>query len=81
MRNEYSDAAAREHLSAYVRNAGGLREAAARLRIPYSTLAGVCNGNRGIGTKLALRMAAADPLLDAQRLVWVRPTKCDSEAA
>lgn len=63
---------AREYWNHYVTENGGPNGVAAKLRIPYSTIAGICNGNRGIGHRLAERMAAADQLLDAKRLVWVR---------
>ena len=48
---------------------------AAKLGIPYSTIAGVCNGTRGIGRDLAARMHRADQTLDASVLLWVRPIK------
>lgn len=66
---------AREYWNAYVENTGGIGATATKLGAPYSTVAGICNGNRGIGHKLAQRFAEADPMLDAARLVWVRPTK------
>lgn len=68
---------ARDYWNHYVEQQGGPVAVAARLTIPYSTIAGICNGSRGIGHGLAERMAAADPLLDAGRLVWVRATKVD----
>lgn len=64
----------RTYLKHYADQHGGTVAAVAtRLGIPYQTLAAVYNGNRGIGHKLARRMAAADPLLDANVLIWVRP--------
>lgn len=63
---------ARDYWNHYVEEQGGAPAVAKRLQIPYSTIAGICNGSRGIGHSLAERMAAADPLLDAKRLVWVR---------
>lgn len=68
---------ARDYWNTYVENAGGAVQVSTKLDIPYSTIAGICNGSRGIGHKLAERMAAADPMLDAGRLVWVRATKRD----
>lgn len=59
----------------YVEQYGGPAGVAAHLGIPYSTIAGICNGSRGIGHALASRMAQADPVLDATRLVWVRPIR------
>lgn len=63
---------ARTYWNAYVDRIGGPTKVAAHLGIPYSTIAGVCNGSRGIGRDLAAKMAAADPALDASKLVWVR---------
>lgn len=70
----------REYFDHYVQRQGGPAKVAEALDIPYSTIAGVCNGSRGIGRKLAERMVAADPLLDRSQLVWVRATD-DREAA
>jgi plasmid maintenance system antidote protein VapI len=74
---------ARTYLKAYVEQIGGVGKAAEKLGIPYSTLAGVCNGSRGVGHKLARRMADADPLLDASRLIWIKADKpaADPKAA
>jgi plasmid maintenance system antidote protein VapI len=66
---------ARDYWNHYVEQHGGAVAVASRLGLPYSTVAGICNGSRGIGHDIAERMAAADPLLDAGRLVWVRATK------
>lgn len=66
---------ARDFWMHYVNQHGGPSGVSARLGIPYPTIAAVCNGNRGIGHALAKRMAQADPMLDASRLVWVRPIK------
>lgn len=66
---------ARPYWNHYVETNGGPVGVAAKLDIPYSTIAGVCNGSRGIGHSLASRMAKADPILDANKLVWVRPIK------
>ncbi|GAB2494109.1 hypothetical protein [Arenimonas alkanexedens] len=63
---------ARTYWKAYVEKKGGPTKVAELLGIPYSTIAGVCNGSRGIGRDLAARMAAADPALDASLLLWVR---------
>ena len=65
----------RDYLNEYIGRHGSIGAAAEHLGIAYSTLAGICNGSRGVGRKLAQRMTAADPLLDANRLVWIRPTK------
>lgn len=61
----------RDYWANYVAKNGGPASVAAALNIPYSTIAGVCNGSRGIGRRLAQRMADADPSLDREVLVWV----------
>lgn len=66
---------ARAYWSEYVRRHDGIAATAAHLDLPYSTVAGICNGSRGIGRSLAQRMAAKDALLDAKVLVWVRPIR------
>ena len=63
----------RTYFENYVAKHGGQADAARRLGIPYQTIAAVCSGQRGIGHKLARRMVEADPSLDANVLVWVRP--------
>lgn len=70
----------REYLRAYISRFSNLVAVASHLGIPYPTFASVCNGTRGIGHDLALRMAAADPSLDASILVWVRPLKAGEQA-
>lgn len=72
---------ARTYWNAYVEQKGGATKVAEHLGIPYSTIAGVCNGSRGIGRDLAARMSAADSSLDANLLLWVRPAKPDKAAA
>lgn len=59
----------------YVERCGGIQAAAERLHTPYSTIACICNGTRGIGRKLARRFAEADTALDENVLVWVTPVK------
>ena len=66
---------ARTYWQHYVDQNDGPVSVAKRLGIPYSTIAGICNGSRGIGHNLAQRMAQADPLLDASKLIWVRSSK------
>lgn len=62
---------ARTYWDDYVSRHQGAAAVAQRLDIPYSTIAAVCNGHRGIGKKLAQRMASKDSSLDPQVLVWV----------
>lgn len=68
---------ARTYWNTYVESNDGPVGVAKKLDIPYSTIAGICNGNRGIGRELARRMAQRDPFLDASRLIWVSPIKRD----
>lgn len=68
---------ARSYWNHYVERTGGLNAVAARLDTPYSTIACIHNGSRGIGRSLARRFAEADPLLDENVLIWVRPVKRD----
>lgn len=67
----------REYWSLYVEQNGGIAGTAKRLGVPYSTLASVTNGQRGIGKALAQRMKAIDPLLDEKQLVWVTPMQAE----
>jgi hypothetical protein len=63
----------RDYLMKFVDECGGKPAAAKQLRIPYSTLAAICNGTRGIGKRLAERMAANSAgKLSASRLIWVQ---------
>ena len=64
----------RAYWNGYVERSGGIQATAERLRTPYSTIACICNGSRGIGRKLARRFAAVDKSLDENVLVWVTPT-------
>jgi hypothetical protein len=64
---------ARDYWNHYVEANGGPVGVSEKLALPYSTIAGVCNGSRGIGHDLAKRMVVADPLLDLNKLIWVRP--------
>lgn len=71
---------ARTYWNHYVEQNDGPVGVHKKLRIPYSTIAGICNGSRGIGHDLAQRMVKADPLLDLSKLIWVRASK-SKEAA
>jgi plasmid maintenance system antidote protein VapI len=59
----------------YVHRNGGPAGVSAKLSVPYSTIAGICNGSRGIGRSLAKRMAERDPELDESILIWVESIK------
>lgn len=71
----------REYFAHYVEQNGGPTRVAERLGIPFPTIAAVCNGQRGIGRRLAERMAQADPLLDPKTLVWVKAEPQDHPPA
>ena len=63
---------ARKHLNDYVEEVGGRPAAANALGIPYSTMAAICNGTRGIGKDLAQRMAeGSGGRLNADLLIWI----------
>jgi len=64
-----------DYLKAYIKQNGGVAATAKRLGLPYSTLASFANGHRGVSPRMARRMKDADPLLDANQLIWIRPTK------
>ncbi len=68
-------AAARNYWNLYVEKHGGPVGTSKHLDIAYSTIAGICNGNRGIGRELARRMHERDPLLDIETIVWVSADK------
>lgn len=66
----------REYLRAYLATLGSVPKAAEKLGIPYPTLAGVLSGYKGVGRDLAERLqVASNDFLDANRLVWIRPTR------
>lgn len=71
----------REYLAEYVERHGGAPEVAKRLGIPYSTLAAICNGYRGISPQMADKMHKADPMIDRNQIVWVRATKAPPQSA
>lgn len=71
----------RTYWNGYVERCGGIQATAERLRTPYSTIACICNGTRGIGRKLARRFADADAQLDETVLVWVTSTTTGEQEA
>lgn len=65
----------RQYWDAYIAKRGNdLNAVAEQLKTPYSTIAAITNGTRGIGRQLAARFAECDPELDATKLVWVTAT-------
>lgn len=64
---------ARAYWNSYVEKCGGLAQTAEKLHTPYSTIACISNGSRGIGRNLARRFKEADPEIDETQLVWVAP--------
>lgn len=71
----------RDYWNHYVEQNGGPTKVAAKLGIPYSTIAAVSNGSRGIGRRLAIRIATSDPILDAGKLALVHANPTSNEAA
>lgn len=66
----------REYISSYVDKNGGLRPTAKKLGIPYSSLAAIINGYRGIGKNMALRITKASRgELKPEHLIWIKQTK------
>ena len=66
----------RDHLLQFVKHQGGVPKAASTLNIPYSTLASICNGYRGISKAMAKRIAtASNGELKEELLVWIRSTR------
>lgn len=71
----------REPLIAFINTFEGRPQAAEKLGIPYSTLAAICNGTRGVGKDLAQRLEErSGGALKAEQLIWIRPIT-DREAA
>jgi plasmid maintenance system antidote protein VapI len=66
---------ARSYWTHYVERNGGPTAVAKALEIPPQTIYAICNGHRGIGQVVASRMAAKDPLLDKNVLIWVQAEK------
>lgn len=81
MHNAYSSTA-RTYWTDYVANHGGPAGVASLLNIPYSTIAGICNGSRGIGRRLAMRLQErSNGELDASQLVWILPDFANEPSA
>lgn len=62
----------RTYWNAYVERVGGLPKLSCESGIPYSTLAGINNGFRGVGRELAQRLVNFDPLLDKGILLQIQ---------
>lgn len=71
----------REYFAHYVESKDGAVALSEATGIPYSTIAGVLNGQRGIGKALARRLKAHDPLVDEKQLVWVTAERGSDKAA
>lgn len=71
----------RTYWNTYVERVGGLPKLAAESGIPYSTLAGINNGHRGVGRELAQRLCDHDPMLDKGLLLQIEASRADGEAA
>lgn len=65
----------RAYWNAYIERVGGLPKLAAESGIPYSTLAGINNGFRGVGRELAQRLVDFDPLLDKGLLLQIEAVR------
>lgn len=65
----------RTYWDRYVKSKGGVAGVVAKTKLPYSTIAGITNGHRGIGRDTAERLAKADRSLDIGKLLRVTPTK------
>ena len=63
----------RDYLRAYCASHGGIPATAKRLGVSYPAMAGACNGWRGITPTMATRMHKADPNIDKNLIVWIRP--------
>lgn len=73
---------ARKHLADYVDEIGGKPAAAKALGVPYSTIAAICNGTRGVGKDLAKRMADSSAgRLRAEILIWIKPFDVEPQKA
>lgn len=63
---------ARDYWNEYVDRCGGVKATAEKLATPYQTIASITSGHRGIGAKLVERFVKRDPMLDRNKLIWVR---------
>lgn len=63
---------ARAYWQEYVDRNGGVKGVSEKLETPYQTIASITSGHRGIGPRLVERFVARDPLLDPNKLIWVR---------
>ena len=66
---------ARAYWNAYVERTGGVKAAAEKLGTPIQTIYSITNGHRGIGRRLVARFVSRDPLLDPNKLIWVRANR------
>lgn len=66
---------AKAYWNEYVDRTGGVKAVADKLGTPIQTIYSITNGHRGIGRRLAERFVARDPLLDPNKLIWVRANR------
>jgi hypothetical protein len=67
---------ARKHWDRFVAKNGGIVGTADLLKMPYSTIASICNGTRGIGHEMARNLEKrSDGVLNPILLVWMRQRK------
>jgi hypothetical protein len=66
---------ARTYWYEYLARNGGVKGVADRLATPYQTIASITNGHRGIGPRLVERFVARDPMLDPNKLIWIRANR------
>lgn len=72
----------KDHLQAWITKQGGIPQAARALGIPYQTLYSVVSGWRGVSQEQARAWhVASGGSLDANTLVWIRPTRKPGDTA
>lgn len=66
----------REQLRIYVQGIGGCPAASKKMGIPYSTLAAILNGTRGVGRNMACKLEISSAgRLAADRMIWIKPVQ------
>lgn len=62
----------RDYFVGAVTNRGGPAAASRYYGIPFTTIASICSGQKGVGPRTARRMVEVDPMLDEGKLMLVR---------